>query len=235
MRTNFRFLFSPFIFVVKNSLMRAVLLPGLLLFLLSACTSPQQQLQQVEADMVDLLGPNANWKIPAQTGDIWLPLPPPAEVQADQQARAQQILADAAKIDTTALAPDQNALLKQYRQALMSLADTSAGWPLDPLNYTLAEPLQRCLAEPDGESLILLLEKMPAYYTEVEQRWRSTHRHNYAPAVQQCLITIDNLEELEKDKGKYPADVQTRLQELLPLAQAALKNYLGQCRSLVLE
>ncbi len=215
--------------------MRAALFPGFLLLLCAACTSPQQQLQQLEGDMLQLLGPTAGWKIPTRNGAVWLPLPPPAGAQAEQQAQARQLLTSAAKIDTAAFIPDQRVQLRQYRQALNDLADASAGWPLDPLTYTLAGPLQRCLAETDGESLALLLEKMPDYYTEVEQRWRSTHRHHYAPAVQQCLATLDTLRGLEQSLEKYPADLRGRLRGALPPAQMVLKNYLGQCRSLVLE
>ncbi len=185
--------------------------------------------------MLDLLGPTVGWKVPTQSGTIWLPLPPPAEVQTEQQIQAQKLLASAAKMDTLALVPEQRAQLQQYRQALADMTDVSAGWPLNPMAYTLFEPLQRCLAEPDGESLALLLERIPAYYAEVEQRWRSTHQHHYAPAVQQCLITLDTLKALEKTMEKYPADMQARLRDAIPLAEVGWKNYMGQCRSLVLE
>ncbi len=215
--------------------MRAVLLPGFLLFLCSACTAPQQQLQQLEAEMLDLLGPAAGWQIPTHDGSIWLPLPPPAEAQTEQQTKAQELLTSLAKIDTSALPSAQRVQWQQYHRALTDLADANVGWPLDPATYTLTEPLQRCLAEPDGESLVLLLEKMPGYYAEIEQRWRSTHRHHYALAVQKCLDTLDTLRKLEQHSGKYPGDIQVRLQQSLPLAQAALKNYLGLCRSLLLE
>lgn len=215
--------------------MRVALFPGLFLFLCSACTSPQRQLRQLEGDMLALLGPTTGWKVPTRSGAIWLPLPPPTEVQAEQQTQAQQLLASAAKIDSVALTPEQRAALRQYRQALADLANASAGWPLDPMTYTLAGPFQRCLAETDGESLTLLLEKMPDYYTEVEQRWRSTHRHHHAPAVEQCMVTLDTLKGLEQNLEKYPLGLQARLRGALPPAQMGLKNYLGQCRSLVLE
>lgn len=215
--------------------MRVALLPVFCLLWLSACTSPQEQLAEVEAGMLDLLGPTAQLKIPAGNRQTYLPLPPPLAVQDEQKNRAQQLLAKAAQIDTAALDPAHRYQLREYRKILTDWSASQSGWPLNPLDYTLAKPLQFCLAEPNGECLALLLEKMPDYYAEVEERWQSTHRHNYASAVQQCLTTLDTLQGLEQSLDKYPPDLQTRLRAALPPAQAVLKNYLGQCRSLVLE
>ena len=185
--------------------------------------------------MVDLLGPAADLKVPVQNAQFQLPLPPPLEVQAEQKSRAQQLLTKAAQIDSLVLRPAERRQLRQYRQVLTDLSADSKGWPLDPLAYTLTEPLQRCLAEPDGESLAVLLEKIPGYYAEVEQRWGRPNPKNLDPAVNQCLAVLDQLETLEKDLGKYPPAVQMRLQAALPSARAAIKNYLGQCRSGLLE
>ncbi|MEO6038366.1 MAG: hypothetical protein ABIQ93_08135 [Saprospiraceae bacterium] len=215
--------------------MRVAFLSFLLLFLLSACTSPQDRLQAIESEMVDLLGPAADLNVPVQNAPFQLPLPPPLAVQAEQKSRAQKLLADAARIDSLALAPAERRQLRQYRQVLADLSGERSGWPLDPLGYTLNEPLQRCLVEPGGESLAVLLEKIPDYYTEVELRWGHPNPRNLDPAVAQCLAALDQLEQLEEDLGKYPLAVQARLQMALPPARAAIKNYLGQCRSGVLE
>jgi len=203
--------------------------------LLVACTSAQDRLHRIESGMLDLLGPAADLKITLGEGNLQLPLPPPLEMQEEQQKQARQLLADAAQIDSTALEPTARQQLRQYRRVLTDLSGSAAGWPIDPLAYTLHEPLQRCLAEADGESLAALLEKMPAYYTTLEQRWGHTNPRNLPAAVAQCLATLDRLEALENELGKYPPDSQLRLRAALPAAKAALKNYLGQCRSGVLE
>ncbi len=185
--------------------------------------------------MLGLLGPAADLKVPLLEGNLQLPLPPPLEVQAEQKYRSRELLDDIAKIDTNALEPTQRRQLLQYRQVLSDLSGSATGWPVDPLKYTLAEPLQRCLAEPSGESLAILLEKMPEYYTEVELRWGHTNPRNMPAAVTQCLSSLDQLDQLESSLRKYPLNTQQRLKAALPAAKAALKNYLGQCRSGVLE
>ncbi len=202
---------------------------------LIACTSPQDRLQQIESGMLELLGPAADLKVPVQDGSLPLPLPPPLEVQTAQKIQASRLLAEAEKIDSSKLEPIQRQQLQQYRQVLTDLSGSTAGWPVDPLMYTLYEPFQRCLSEPDGESLATLLEKTPDYYTEVEQRWGPTNPRSLHPTETQCLSVLDQLDRLENDLIKYPLPVRTRLQAALPAAKAAWKNYLGLCRSSVLE
>ena len=215
--------------------MRAVVLSLFLLFLLSACTSPQEQLAEIEDEMLTLLGPAADLKIPTHNSQAYLPLPPPLDMQDEQKSRAQKLLVKAAQIDTAALDPERRSQLWQYREILTDLSGSKSGWPLNPLDYTLAKPLQGFLAEPDGEQLAILLEKMPDYYAEVERRWQSNRQHNSQAAVQECLAMLDTLQALEENLKKYPPDVRARLQVALPSAQAGLKNYLGQCRSLTLD
>ena len=215
--------------------MRVALVASFLLFLLPACTSPQDRLQALESEMIGLLGPAAELQVPLQSGSFRLPLPPPLEVQTEQKNRAQALLVKSAQIDSLALAPEQRRQLRQYRQVLTDLSGSRTGWPLDPLDYTLAELLRQALIPSNGESLAVLLEKMPAYYTEVEQRWGRPNPRNLAAAVARCLVILDQLMQLENDLRKYPQPIQTRLQAALPAARAAIKNYLGLCRSGVLE
>jgi len=215
--------------------MRAILLsiPGL--FLLLACTSPQERLAEIEDGMLVLLGPAGDFKIPVQDSQLYLPLPPPLEVQDEQKNQAQKLLAKVAQIDSTALNPERRDQLRQYWKILTDLSGSQSGWPLNPLDYTLSEPLRCCLAEPGGESLAVLLEKMPDYYAEVEKRWHSTNRHNQALAAQECLAMLEDLQKLEENLETYRPEVKGRLQKALPFAEMGLKNYLAQCRSLVLE
>ena len=215
--------------------MRVAFPPILALLLLQACTSPQERLQKIESGMLGLLGPAADLKVSARNGPYQLPLPPPLDVQAEQKSQAQKLLAEASKIDTADLDPQKRRHLRAYQRILTDLSGSTSGWPLDPLDYTLAGLLQTFLTTGNEDSLAELLEKTADYYTEVEQRWRSSNPQHLAAAVTQGLAALDRLAELESNLGKYPPAMQARLRAALPAARAGMKNYLGLCRSGVLE
>jgi hypothetical protein len=101
-----------------------------------------------------------------------------------------------------------------------------AGTPFfDPSGCDVSGQLKQFSDHPE---LPLLLEKIPAYYAQIELRWQIPDRRFVSKAVDGAQTALDLLHGLEKGSGK---EVVART----GAARAAVKDFIGLCQSAMLK
>jgi len=207
----------------------------ILLFLLFwgiSCSSPEQQLNRLEHDLIYKHPKPETFLIKTSTDTLQLPIP---------QAHSEATLAFIARckqraqaIPAATLPVIQQKKLFYLLFALDSL-HRSYGQIIHPQKYALGVlPLRICLPEKGVQNaalFIALLEKIPAYYDLVESRWIKPQLADLPGAIATAQSALDALNMLEKTPEGLNTAQKTAFINLLPAAKAALKNYIGLCQS----
>jgi hypothetical protein len=198
------------------------LLPVLLLCLFS-CNSPEARLEHLQHDFWEKLARQDFFEIKFKNEVLHLPLPPASDPSAQQKSWAVKLQQEARSIEKEKLSADQQKQLAQLSAALDDCV-AHAGNPLfDPARCAVSEQLQAYREHPEFS---VLLEKIPAYYAQIEQRWQTPDVRFVPTAVAKAQSALDLLDTHQKKTEKLGQ---------IPAAQAALKDFIGLCQSAVLN
>lgn len=207
----------------------------ILLFLLfwgTSCSSPEQQLNRLEYDLIYKHPKPETFLIKTPTDTLQLPTPQ-VHNEATQAfiARCKQ---RAQAIPAAMLPVTQQKKLFYLLFALDSL-HRSYGQIIHPQDYALHVMTQRVWSPENGLQnpalLLALLEKIPAYYDLVESRWIKPQLADLPKAIATVQSALDALNTIEKTLEGLNSAQKTAFTNLLPPAKAALKNYIGLCQS----
>jgi len=207
----------------------------ILLFLLfwgTSCSSPEQQLNRLEHDLIYKHPKPETFLIKTPTDTLQLPIPQVhSEATLAFITRCKQ---RAQAIPAAMLPVTQQKKLFYLLFALDSL-HRSYGQIIHPQDYALHVMTQRVWSPENGLQnpalLLALLEKIPAYYDLVESRWIKPQLADLPKAIVTAQSALDALNTLEKTPEGLNSAQKTAFTNLLPPAKAALKNYIGLCQS----
>ena len=192
--------------------------------LLLSCNTPESRLRRLQHDFwenysrqdyfeIKLLKETLHWPLP--------PLPMPSNRQKSLAARLQE---EAASIESEKMNPESRQQLAQIRAALEDCLAQEGNALFDPARFVLLDEWSRFSAHPE---LPNVLEKIPEYYSTVEQRWQMPDTGLVSKAVTESQKTLDWLNALEGKTGGEFARIQA--------ARAAIKDYIGMCQSALLK
>lgn len=197
-------------------------LPIFLLFLLS-CNSPEARLERLQHDFWEKFAQQDFFEIKLKNEVLHLPLPPASKPSSEQKSWAEKLQQEARSIEKEKLSADQQ---KQLAQLCAALDDcvAHAGNPLfDPSRCAVTEQLQSYLEHPE---LPVLLEKIPVYYAQIEERWQTPDLRFVPTAVAKAQNALDLLHNHQKKSGNA---------DHVLAAQAAFKDFIGLCQSAALN
>ena len=114
---------------------------------------------------------------------------------------------------------------KQRQVVLLRKKDGIAGAAFfDPSRCVVSGQLQQFSNHPE---LPIVLEKIPAYYAQIEQRWQIPEHRFVAKTVDASMSTLDMLHGLAKNSG---VEGVARTEA----ARCAIKDFIGLCQSAIL-
>lgn len=197
-------------------------IPVLLLCLFS-CNSPEARLERLQHDFWEKLARQDFFEIKFKNEVLHLPLPPASEPSSQQKSWAEKLQQEARSIEKEKLSADQQKQLAQLSAALDDCV-AHAGNPLfDPARCALSDQLLTYQEHPEFS---VLLEKIPAYYAQIEQRWQTPDVRFVPTAVAKAQSALDLLDTHQKKTEKLGQ---------ISAAQAALKDFIGLCQSAALN
>ena len=131
------------------------------------------------------------------------------------------------KIDPQALEVTDRQRLEVLGRAVNDLVLHGVSIPSDQVCTQIADPFQQVLKYNNPELTQRFLEQLPAYFTEMEQRWQSPASHKIPEVILEATTALDALQQLEQQspdawKNNFTA------------ARMALKDYIGLCQSALL-
>ncbi|MFN0174086.1 MAG: hypothetical protein ACKVU0_05510 [Saprospiraceae bacterium] len=195
------------------------------LFFLISCNSPESRLERLQHDFWERFAKQDFFEIKLKDEVLHLPLPSSSEAPIAQKALAEKLHQEANSIEKEKLGAESQKRLAQLRLALGDCVAQAGNSFFDPSRYTISMRLQQFSEHPE---LPLLLEKIPEYYAQIEQRWQKPDVRFVQKAVAESQITLDLLEALEqKSNGVIVERTRT--------ARAAVKDFIGLCQSALLQ
>ena len=195
------------------------------LFFLISCNSPEARLERLQHDFWEKFARQDFFEIKLKDEVLHLPLPPSSELPIAQKALVEKLHQEANSIEKEKLGDESQKQLTQLRLALGDFVAQADNSLFDPSRYTVSMRLQQFSEHPD---LPLFLEKIPAYYAQIEQRWQRPDIRFVQKAVAESQITLDLLEGLEQKSNGV-------LSERTRTARAAVKDFIGLCQSALLR
>jgi hypothetical protein len=196
-----------------------------ILFYLCSCNTPEARLLRLQHDFREKLARQDFFEIRLKNEVLLWPLPPASKQSEQQKLLAENLQKEAKAIDKEGLSETGQ---KQLTQLCAALDDcvAHAGAPFfDPSRCDVSGQLKQFSNHPE---LPLLLEKIPSYYAQIEQRWQIPDSRFISKAVDASQTALDLLHGLEKGSGK---EVIARTGP----AQAAVKDFIGLCQSALLR
>ncbi|GEM_PF-1053422 len=214
-------------FALSQSAPQIMQKPALLfaLFFLISCNSPEARLRHLQHDFGEKFAQQDFFEIKLKDEVLHLPLPPSSEAPLAQKAALESLQKEANSIEKEKLGTENQKKLVQLRLALGDCVVQAGNSLFDPSRYTISTRLRQFSEHPE---LLLFLEKIPAYYTQIEQRWHRPDIRFVPKAVAESQITLDLLEALEK---KSNGEIAART----AAARAAVKDFIGLCQSGILR
>lgn len=197
---------------------------------LASCSSPDQQFERLKQQFITEHPRQDLFENGLEKTGIRLPLPPSPEGLSALKTFVETCKSKAYEIDLAKLSPENQLGLKRFRAALDSLGAQRSSAGIDPQDYTMAERIKALSGEKKAEPLLRLLEKIPAYYESVYQRWSAPEPGRIKTAVASSMLALDELDKLEQGNW-LPADIRANLQQALPPARSAIRDYIGLCLS----
>jgi hypothetical protein len=198
---------------------------------LASCSSPDQQFERLKQEFITEHPKQDLFENGLEKTGIRLPLPPSPEGLSALKTFVETCKSRAYEIDLAKLSPENQLGLKRFRAALDSLGAQRSSAGIDPQDYTLAERIKALSSEKKAEHLLRLLEKIPAYYENVYQRWSAPEQNRIKAAVASSMLALDELDKLEHENNWLPANVRPNIQQALPPARSAIRDYIGLCLS----
>lgn len=220
LRTALRALRLRQIFYTGTIMLKPIMLFAILLLI--SCNTPETRLKRLQHDFWEKFAQQDFFEIKLKNEVLHLPLPPTVESPERPLPTAKRLQQEANAIEKEKLSAVQQEQLKQIQAALEDCLQHSGNPLFDPSRCVATPQLKRYAAHAELPSL---LEKLPAYYSLVEQRWQNPEPRFVAKAVEASQMGLDILKELEEKSGK----------ESVAQTQAAIKDFIGLCQSAILK
>ncbi len=207
--------------------MKRIIYPCCLLFALAGCQSATDQLREAEHRFLQIVAVPEPVQLAVGTDTLFLAVLPAQEAAGEAQAAAYTLQVQIQKIDPQALEVSDQQRLDILRQAVNDLVLNGVSVPVDQVCSQISDPFQRALQYNNPELTSRFLEQIPAYFTEMEQRWHNPAPHKIQDAILNADAAFDTLRQLEQQS---PATLKNKF----AMARFALKDYIGLCQSALL-
>lgn len=185
---------------------------------LFSCNTPTQRLADLHHEFLINLANQDYFEVKTPKETYFLPLPT-MQSPPGQRAVAELLQKEANVVAKMALSAEQRLQLDIIRRALADFLSSSGHAFGDPGRFVVGDLLQKAQSQSqDG----LLLEKIPAYYTEVEKRWQIPSVPRAAKALEKARAALEMLHKMERSGAAA---------ERIERAQYALKDFIGLCQS----
>lgn len=197
---------------------------------LTSCTFSSREWQQLQRDFLDRYPHADAFLVPTEHDTLKLPLPPDPAKAEHWPVHAEALRRRAYALDSTRLTESEKAQWKQLKAALDAESRrTNAG--NDTLPYLLDDLLRHFVGRDQvvrhPALLTALVEQMPAYYAQVQQRLQTPDPWADTTHFERAAAMVEQLQQLENNLPHYSIGYRERLQRALPKARAALKDYFG--------
>ncbi|MDO8368392.1 MAG: hypothetical protein Q7T20_16445 [Saprospiraceae bacterium] len=190
-----------------------------------SCNTPEARLERLQHNFWEKFAQQDFFEIQLKDEVLHWPLPPASKQPAEQQTLAETLQKEANSIVKEELSPAGQKQLLQIRAVLDDCVANAGAAFFDPSRFVVTGYLEQFSNHPE---LPILLENIPAYYTQVEQQWQTPDTRYVSKAVAESQSTLDLLNGLGKTAG---SDVLART----GAAQAAIKDFIGLCQSAFLK
>ncbi|MFN0214026.1 MAG: hypothetical protein ACKVT2_07200 [Saprospiraceae bacterium] len=195
-----------------------------LIFMFS-CNSPDTRFRQLQLEVWQKFARHDFFEIHLKNEVLYMPLPPSIPLDSQRKSWVNSLQSEAQSIDLQSLSLENQKKMLQLRAVLQDFSESTDAAFFDPSNFVVLKHLQRFSDNPE---LTQLLDKIPAYYAQIEQNWRKPELRFVQKAVDQSQITLDFLDDLaKKSNGEIGAN--------LAAARAAVKDFIGLCQSTHLQ
>ena len=196
---------------------KLAILSGIFLF---ACNTPTKRLTNLQHEFLHKLANQDYFEIKTDKETYFLPLPS-AQYQPDQRAAAELLQEEANALTQMALSADQRQQLDIIHRALSDFLSASSDAFGDPGRFVVSDLLQKAQKQRDGN---FILEKIPEYYRELENRWQVPSVPKASRAMEKARLSLEVLRTMEEKAGGKASEQIVR-------AQYALKDFIGLCQS----
>ncbi len=197
----------------------------LLLLFLFSCNSPEAQLQRVQHVFWEKLARQDLFEVRLKNEVLYWPLPPEAASAQSQKSLAEVLQLEANSIEKDQLSASDQKQLTHVKAALSDYDTQAVSGFFDPSRCSIAPCLEEFSNHPE---LPLLIERIPAYYCKIEERWQLPDVRLVSKAVDESKTVLDQLKEIEEKSGGA-------LVVQVSAARGAVKDFIGLCQSALLE
>ena len=194
------------------------------LFVLSACQSDADRLREAERRFLKILASPEKIALTAGKDTLFLPMLPAPEDAAKSKTEAAALQTYLQKIDKQSLAASDLKRLDALSRATADLAAQGVAVSLEQFSQQITTSFERALTLDNKPLTQKLMEYLPEYVAQLEQRWPAGTVGARREIVQAASDVYDLLAKLET---LTPAHLKT------PFARArrAWKDYIGLCQS----
>ncbi len=195
------------------------------LFYLCSCNTPEARLRRLQHDFWETFARQDYFEVRLKNEVLHWPLPPASGQSEEQKSLAESLQKEAKAIDKEGLSAAGQKQLAQLSAALDDCVANAGLAFFDPSRCVISGQLQQFSDHPE---LPLLLEKIPAYYAQIEQRWQIPDSRYVSSAVDASQTALDLLNGPEKSSGGG-------MVALKGAARLAIKDFIGLCQSALLR
>jgi hypothetical protein len=191
---------------------------------LCSCNTPEARLARLQHEFWEKFARQDFFEVRLKNEVLHWPLPPAAAASGQQKSLAESLQQEAKKIDKEGLSEAGQKQLAQLMEALDDCVAHAGASFFDPSRCVVSGQLQQFSDHPE---LPVLLEKIPAYYAQIEERWQIPEHRFVAKTVDASMTTLDVLHGLAKNSG---SEGVSRTEA----ARSAIKDFIGLCQSAML-
>ena len=194
------------------------------LFLFAACQSDADRLREGERRFLKILAPAEKIVLTAGSDTLFLPMLPSREETLQSKTDATTLQAYLQKIDKRALGTPELKRLDALSRATSDLATQGVAVSMEQFGRQMTAPFTRALEIDKPLLTRKLVEYLPEYVSQLEQRWPMVPVGARSEIVQAASESYDLLQKLQI--GASP-DQEMKFQA----ARRAWKDYIGLCQS----
>lgn len=194
------------------------------LFLLTACQSDADRLREAERRFLKILASPEKIALTAGKDTLLLPMLPVIEEAAQSKTEAAALQTYLQKIDKQSLAASDLKRLDALSRAAADLAVQGVAVSLEQFGQQITSSFKQALKLNNEPLTQKLLEYLPEYVAQLEQRWPAGTVGARREIVQAASDVYDILAELETSAPSH-------LKRPFSRARLAWKDYIGLCQS----
>ena len=194
------------------------------LFLLAACQSDADRLREGERRFLKILAHAEKIALTAGRDTLFLPMLPSRDEALLSKTDATALQIYLQKIDKQALGAPDIKRLDALSRATSDLATQGVAVSMEQFGRQMTAPFARALQLEKPPRTQKLVEYLPEYVSQIEQRWPEGSVVARREIVQAASESYDLLQKLQR--GASP-DQEMKFQA----ARRAWKDYIGLCQS----